>query len=69
MASQMAANANNAGLNLTTAAAATTNGSANNQPSDLSSNSQLNEIQLAQQRFMMMMFLYQQFLQSQTQST
>jgi hypothetical protein len=65
MASQLAASANS-GLNLS---AATTNGSANNQPTDLSSNPQLNEIQLAQQRFMMMMFLYQQFLQTQAQST
>lgn len=66
MASQLAANntSNNAGLNLSTA-----NGSGNNQPSDLSNNQQLNEIQLAQQRFMMMMFLYNQFLQAQTQST
>lgn len=64
MASQLAASANTAGLNLSTA-----NGSANNQPNDLSSNQQLNEIQLAQQRFMMMMFLYNQFLQAQTQST
>lgn len=67
MASQLAASNNNSGLNLSTAA---TNGSANNQPSDLSNNQPLNEIQLAaHQRFMMMMFLYQQFLQAQTQST
>ena len=66
MASQLAASANSTGLNLSAAA---NNGSLNNQPADLSSNPQLNEIQLAQQRFMMMMFLYQQFLQSQAQST
>lgn len=64
MASQLAASASNAGLNLSTA-----NGSGNNQPNDLSSNQQLNEMQLAQQRFMMMMFLYNQFLQSQSQPT
>lgn len=66
MASQLAANANNAGLNLATA---TANGSGSNQPSDLSGPQQLNEMQLAQQRFMMMMFLYNQFLQAQSQST
>lgn len=64
MATQLAANASNAGLNLSTA-----NGSGSNQPADLSNTQQLNEIQLAQQRFMMMMFLYNQFLQAQTQST
>jgi hypothetical protein len=68
MASSLAASANNssnsnAGLNLSL-----TSGS-NSQPSDLPNNQQLNEIQLAQQRFMMMMFLYNQFLQAQTQST
>lgn len=65
MASQLAASANS-GLNLSAVA---NNGSANSQPTDLSSNPQLNEIQMAQQRFMMMMFLYQQFLQTQAQST
>jgi hypothetical protein len=64
MASQLAAHTNNAGLNDVVA-----NGSGSNQPNDLSTNQQLNEMQLAQQRFMMMMFLYNQFLQSQTQST
>ena len=64
MATQLAANASNAGLNLSTP-----NGSANNAPADLSNNQQLNEMQMAQQRFMMMMFLYNQFLQAQTQST
>lgn len=65
MAQQFAAaTANNAALNLSAS-----NGSANNQVNDLSNSQQANEIQLAQQRFMMMMFLYQQFLQSQTQST
>lgn len=64
MASQLAAS-NSSGLNLSTA-----NGSASNQPSDLSNNQPLNEIQLAtHQRFMMLMFLYQQFLQAQTQPT
>jgi hypothetical protein len=66
MASQLASSANsNAGLNLS----ANSNSSSNNQSSD---NQQLNsatEMQLAQQRFMMMMFLYNQFLQAQTQST
>lgn len=70
MASQLAAvasangNGSNPGLNLST----NSNGSAN-QSSDLPNNGgQVNEMQLAQQRFMMMMFLYNQFLQAQTQS-
>lgn len=72
MASQLAAVANanangnnNPGLNLST----NSNGSTN-QSNDLpNSNGQLNEMQLAQQRFMMMMFLYNQFVQAQTQSS
>jgi hypothetical protein len=75
MASQLAAVANanvngngsNPGLNLST----NSNGSVN-QSSDLPNNNnggQVNEMQLAQQRFMMMMFLYNQFLQAQTQSS
>lgn len=69
MASQLAAVASangnsNPGLNLST----NSNGSAN-QSNDLPNNGQLNEMQLAQQRFMMMMFLYNQFIQSQTQSS
>lgn len=67
MASQLAASTNsslNSGINLSP-----TNGSVSNLPSELSNNQQLNEIQMAQQRFMMMMFLYNQFLQAQTQST
>lgn len=60
MATSLASNASN-GLNLT----ANVNGGTN-QPNDLSSNQQLNEIQLAQQRFMMMMFLYNQFMQAQS---
>lgn len=63
MASQLAASTNS-GLNLSPA-----NGSASSQPNELSNNQQLNDIQMAQQRFMMMMFLYNQFLQAQTQST
>lgn len=64
MATQLAAaaSANSNSLNLST----NTNGSTN-QSSDLPNSGQLNEMQLAQQRFMMMMFLYNQFLQAQTQ--
>lgn len=70
MASQLAAAAsansnNHSGLNLST----NSNGSAN-QSNDLPNSGQAaNEMQLAQQRFMMMMFLYNQFLQAQTQSS
>lgn len=65
MASQLAANAGTAGVNMSTH-----NGSTSTQPiAELSSSQQLNEMQLAQQRFMMMMFLYNQFLQAQAQST
>lgn len=69
MASQLAAAAsansnNHSGLNLST----NSNGSTN-QSSDLPNGGQVNEMQLAQQRFMMMMFLYNQFLQAQTQSS
>lgn len=69
MASQLAAVASangssNPGLNLST----NSNGSAN-QSNDLPNSGQLNEMQLAQQRFMMMMFLYNQFIQAQTQSS
>lgn len=69
MASQLAAAASansnsHPGLNLST----NSNGSTN-QSSDLPNSGQVNEMQLAQQRFMMMMFLYNQFLQAQTQSS
>jgi hypothetical protein len=71
MASQLAAaasaNSNSHSgnlLNLST----NSNGSTN-QSSDLPNSGQANEMQLAQQRFMMMMFLYNQFLQAQTQSS
>jgi len=63
MASTLAATAGaNGGLNLS-------GNSNNNQSNDLPGNQQLNEMQLAQQRFMMMMFLYNQFMQAQGQST
>lgn len=51
---------NNVALNL-----AAMNGNVNNQPNDLSAD-QLGEIQMVQQRFMMMMFLYNQFMQANT---
>ena len=64
MASTLAATAGaNGGLNLSG------NSNSNNQSNDLPGNQQLNEMQLAQQRFMMMMFLYNQFIQAQSQST
>lgn len=62
MASQIAASVNN--LNL-----AVSNGSTSDEPSDLSNNPGMNDIQRAQQRFMMMMFIYQQFMQTNAQST
>ncbi|XP_070501700.1 protein dead ringer-like [Chironomus tepperi] len=65
MASTLATAATaNVGLNLT-------GNNNNSQQNDLPSNhqQQLNEMQLAQQRFMMMMFLYNQMIQAQGQST
>lgn len=69
MASQLAAaasanTASHPGLNLST-----NSNNSTNQSNDLPSGGQLDEMQLAQQRFMMMMFLYNQFLQAQTQSS
>ena len=68
MATQLAAaastNSSHSGLNL-----ATNSNGTSNQSNEASNGGQINEMQLAQQRFMMMMFLYNQFVQAQTQST
>lgn len=67
MATQLAANANNVGLNLSSPS----NGhSSHSQPQAESSDApQIADMSMVQQRFMMMMFLYNQFLAAQAQSS
>lgn len=67
MATQLAANANNVGINLSSAS----NGHSSHSqpPAEPTNNPQIADMSLVQQRFMMMMFLYNQFLAAQAQSS
>lgn len=67
MATQLAANANSVGLNLSSASNG--HGSNSSPQAESSTNPQIGDLSMAQQRFMMMMFLYNQFLAAQAQQS